>query len=71
MDFKTISSGVRKYTKASVDIFFTGEVVCCELCPLLETETRKQCRRTGEYIQNSKTTGYYCPLKIELEEQVK
>lgn len=56
------------YTKATVDIGFPEGHVCCDLCPLLETYARKQCRRTGEYLLDTKTTiGLYCPLKFEEE----
>lgn len=71
MGNKQADGGVRSYIKTSVDIFFTGESVCCDFCPLLEIYSRKQCRRTGEYIYNSKIRGYYCPLKIEVEDQEK
>ena len=53
------------YIKTSVDLFFPEDHVCCDLCPLLETYARKQCRRTGEYILDSRVPGYYCPLKKE------
>lgn len=60
-------SGCTTYTKLWVDINFTGEAedVCCARCPLLETYARKQCRRTGEYILDDRTTGYWCPLASE------
>ena len=38
------------------------------MCPLMETYARKQCRRTGEYLMDTRTIGYYCPLKFEEEE---
>ena len=50
------------YSERWVNIFFTDDEVCCKYCPLLETYARKQCRRTGEYITNYNTTGYWCPL---------
>lgn len=55
-------SGVRYYTVAKVEIGFPEDKVCCDFCPLLETYARKQCRRTGEYIADSRTIGYDCPL---------
>lgn len=60
-------NGVAKYQKSTVDIYFPAGHVCCDLCPLLETYTRKQCRRTGEYILDSGISGWYCPLKFEEE----
>jgi hypothetical protein len=61
-------SGVRRYTKATVEIFFPNEKVCCDLCPLMETYARKQCRRTGEYLLDTRVVGYDCPLKFTEEE---
>lgn len=56
------------YTRTTVDINFPENRVCCALCPLLETYSRLQCRRTGEYLLDSKGTGFYCPLKLEDED---
>ena len=59
-------SGTTKYTAAKVTIFFEPEHVACCYCPLLETYARNQCRRTGEYLIDTRfTTGMYCPLEIE------
>ena len=59
-------NGVAHYTKATVEIFFPDEKVCCDLCPLMETYARKQCRRTGEYLLDTRVTvGYDCPLKFD------
>lgn len=58
-------SGCTLYAKATVDIYFPDGHVCCDLCPLMETYSRKQCRRTGEYLFDSRTTGLNCPLKFE------
>ena len=55
------------YVKTTAEIFFPENHVCCRLCPLMETYARKQCRRTGEYILDDDTIGYYCPLQIEVE----
>lgn len=54
-----------EYTEAVVSIFFEPDHVACQFCPLLETYARNQCRRTGEYIINTKVTGRWCPLKIK------
>lgn len=50
------------YTKRIIDIYFPEDKVCCDLCPLEEQYSRKQCRRTGEILVDGKTTGYWCPL---------
>ena len=54
------------YEKRTVDIFFEPDHVACAYCPLLETYARNQCRRTGEYIVDTRyTVGRWCPLKEE------
>ena len=63
---KTMSDGVLEYTEATVSIFFEPDHVACAFCPLLETYARAQCRRTGEYIIDTRyTVGRYCPLQIK------
>ncbi len=57
-----------KYTKATAEIYFPGGNVCCDLCPLMETYARKQCRRTGEYLVDSRVPGAWCPLNYEGKE---
>lgn len=57
-------SGVTAYQRAAVDIYFPEGHVCCDLCPLLETYARKQCRRTGEYIFDGRGIGLSCPLNF-------
>ena len=52
------------YDTAIVVVHFPAGHVCCDLCPLMETYARKQCRRTGEYLLDTKTIGLDCPLKI-------
>ena len=62
------SEGVTEYTEATVSIFFEPSHVSCAYCPLLETYSRNQCRRTGEYIVDTRyTVGHYCPLIIKEE----
>ena len=56
------------YVKATVDVNFPADRVCCGLCPLLETYSRLQCRRTGEYLWDKALVGMYCPLVLESEE---
>lgn len=58
--------GVLEYTEATVSIFFEPGHVACAYCPLLETYARAQCRRTGEYIIDTRyTVGRFCPLQIK------
>lgn len=57
------------YTRATVDMYFPDGDVCCGLCPMLETYARLQCRRTGEYLLDKNGRGYYCPLKLEDEDE--
>ena len=57
------------YTEAQATIFFPENNVCCDFCALMETYARKQCRLTGEYLADTRTIGYMCPLKfIEKQE---
>ena len=58
----TTTNSCTSYSERWVNIFFTDDEVSCRYCPLLETYSRKQCRRTGEYITNDNVTGYWCPL---------
>lgn len=62
---KPKSSGCTKYTITTVAIPFPEDHVCCALCPLMETYSRKQCRSTGEYLMDSQIVGMQCPLKLE------
>ena len=56
------------YIKVYVDIHFESDHFDCAHCPLLETYSRKQCRRTGEYIIDDRVRGYWCPLIKEEED---
>ena len=47
-----------------VSVFFPAGHVECNLCPLLETYSRRQCRRTGEYLTSGQLRGMDCPLEI-------
>lgn len=59
-----------KYAEATVSIFFDPDHIACAFCPLLETYARNQCRRTGEYIIDTRyTVGRYCPLNIKTDEK--
>lgn len=62
------SEGVVKYVKTTLDVYFPDGHFCCALCPCLETYSRLQCRRTGEYLLDSKGRGFYCPLMLDDED---
>ena len=62
-----MTNGVLEYTTMLVDISFEKGEECCKYCPLLETYSRNQCRRTGEYIIDTRGRGRWCPL-MEMEE---
>lgn len=59
------NNGVSKYIKATASIYFPEDHVCCNLCPFLETYSRNQCRRTGEYLLDTRGIGFECPLEFE------
>lgn len=64
-----MQNGVKSYRRATVDIFFEPDHIACAFCPLLDTDKRYFCRRTGELIIDAKTLiGNYCPLQFEQEE---
>lgn len=63
-----MKNGCTKYITATALIHFPDGKVCCDLCPLMETYARKQCRATGEYLVDSRTTGGWCPLNYEGKE---
>lgn len=47
-----------------VSIYFPAGHIECDICPLLQTYSRRQCMRTGELIPAWQKRGYYCPLEI-------
>ncbi len=64
-----LENEVSWYTEAQATIFFPEGQVSCRYCPILETYARNQCRLTGEYLADTRTIGYMCPLKfIEKQE---
>lgn len=63
-----MANEVLHYIAATVYIYFEKNHLACKYCPLLETYSRDQCRRTGEYILNTHTIGYECPLHFEAKE---
>ena len=66
---KDFYGGVSYYTKATAEIGFPEDDVCCHWCPFLSAEyklDRQICRKTGEILLSPKNTiGYLCPLKFE------
>lgn len=63
-------NGVLHYEAAQVTLYFPEGHVCCDLCPLMETYARKQCRRTGEYLLDTRVTvGISCPLIFKQKEE--
>lgn len=64
-----MASKCTKYVKATIDIYFQEEHVCCDVCPLMETYSRKQCRRTGNYLVDTRTIDPDCPLNFEITEK--
>lgn len=43
-----------------VSIFFPAGHIECDICPLLQTYSRRQCMRTGELIPAWQKRGYCC-----------
>ena len=62
---------VDNYVITEVSVVFQLGAVDCAHCPLLETYSRKQCRKTGEYIVDDRTLGAFCPLNITQEDRDK
>lgn len=61
---KTFSKGVSYYTKATVEIGFPEDDLCCYRCPLMGMDFgREYCRKTGEYLPAPRDlVGLRCPL---------
>ena len=68
---KNFSKGVGWYTRATVEISFPEDDVCCARCPLMGVEmasSREYCRRTGEYLPAPRDiVGLDCPLEFDEE----
>jgi hypothetical protein len=60
--------GVLEYETYTLEIHFEKGDASCRFCPILETYARNQCRRTGEYIADTRGRGRWCPLKKKGEE---
>lgn len=66
-----MNNGVLEYKHMIADIYFEPEHIACAYCPLLETYSRNMCRRTGEYIIDTRyTVGHDCPLKEVKNERI-
>lgn len=70
---KDFRNGVRYYTKATVEIGFPEEDICCYRCPLMNTDygsKRERCTKTGEIlISPMYSIGFDCPLKFKKENE--
>ena len=66
---KDFRSGVSYYTRASVEIAFPEDDICCHWCPLMKSEykpDREYCVKTGEYLLAPRhTIRANCPLKFK------
>jgi len=63
-----MTNGCSEYSTATVEIFFEKGLENCAHCPLLETYSRNQCRKTGEYVIDTRGRGRWCPLNFKEEE---
>jgi hypothetical protein len=64
---KEFRNGVSYYTKATVEIGFPEDDVCCHWCHLMtrDPNLRDICARTGEILLAPKhTIGLDCPLNF-------
>ena len=70
---KDFSRGVGYYTKATVEVGFPEDDICCYRCLLMTTDygsKRERCSKTGEILIAPKVTiGYDCPLIFNKEEE--
>ena len=67
---KEFRNGVSYYTKATVQIGFPEDDICCHWCPLMtrDPNLRDVCGKTGEILLAPKhTIGFQCPLNFENE----
>ena len=68
---KQFNNGVSYYTKATAEIGFPEDDVCCYWCPLMtrDPNLRDVCSKTGEILLASKhMIGVNCPLNFEVKE---
>ena len=69
---KQFNTGVAYYTKATLEIGFPEDDVCCYRCPLMgfdyNRSDREYCKRTGEFLPAPRyTIGVDCPLNFKKE----
>lgn len=66
---KQFVNGVSYYTKATAQVAFPEDDICCHWCPFLQSDyklDRERCGKTGEVLIAPKfEIGYMCPLKFE------
>ncbi len=62
------NDGCTEFETASVTFHFPKGMICCKLCPLLQTYSRNMCMATAELLPDINGTGMWCPLEIEKEE---
>ena len=69
---KDFRNGVSYYTKATAEIGFPEDDVCCHWCPFLQHDyklDRERCGKSGEVLIAPKDTiGYFCPLNFAEKE---
>ena len=63
-----MKNGCTEYVTATVEIYFEKDLANCAHCPLLETYSRNQCRKSGEYIADTRGRGRWCQLKFKEDE---
>lgn len=67
---KSFDNGVSYYTKATVEIGFPEDDICCHWCPIMtrDPNLRDVCGKTGEILLAPKhTIGFNCPLNFNKE----
>ena len=69
---KQFNTGVAYYTKATVEIGFPEDDVCCYRCPMMgfdyNRSDREYCKKTGEFLPAPRhTIGVDCPLNFKKE----
>ena len=65
---KQFDRGVSYYTKATVEVGFPEDDVCCHWCQLMtrDPNLRDVCSKTGEILLAPKhTIGCNCPLNFK------
>ena len=65
-------NGVSYYTRATAEIGFPEDDVCCHWCPFLTSDyrlDRERCGKSGEVLLAPKhTIGFNCPLNFQEKE---